>query len=64
MVSEEETKAVVVEKKFAGRFAIAFDPLDGSANLDANVSVGSIFGIWIKKQQDVRYLSSPLILPK
>jgi len=50
MVSEEETKAIVVENEGkSGRFAIAFDPLDGSANLDANVSVGSIFGIWEKK---------------
>jgi len=49
MVSEEETKAIVVGKEDkSGRFAIAFDPLDGSANLDANVSVESIFGIWKK----------------
>eukprot|EP00026_Physarum_polycephalum_P011529 Phypoly_transcript_11762.p1 GENE.Phypoly_transcript_11762~~Phypoly_transcript_11762.p1 ORF type:complete len:339 (+),score=53.13 Phypoly_transcript_11762:109-1125(+) len=49
MVSEEEENAVIVEKSHAGKFAIAFDPLDGSANLDANVSVGSIFSIWPKK---------------
>ncbi len=49
MVSEEETQAIIVEKPYAGNFAIAFDPLDGSANLDANVSVGSIFSIWPKK---------------
>ena len=49
MVSEEEEDAVIVDKPYAGKFAIAFDPLDGSANLDANVSVGSIFSIWPKK---------------
>lgn len=49
MVSEEETNALIVEKPYAGNFAIAFDPLDGSANLDANVSVGSIFSIWPRK---------------
>jgi len=49
MVSEEESTEILVDKKFAGKFVVAFDPLDGSANLDANVSVGSIFGIWTKK---------------
>lgn len=49
MVSEEEEAAVITEKAYSGKFAIAFDPLDGSANLDANVSVGSIFSIWPKK---------------
>ena len=29
-----------------GKYIIAFDPLDGSSNLDCNVSVGSIFTIW------------------
>jgi len=51
MVSEEEENAVITEKAYSGKFAIAFDPLDGSANLDANVSVGSIFSIWPKKSK-------------
>jgi len=49
LVSEEESSEILVEQKMAGKFAIAFDPLDGSANLDANVSVGSIFAIWTKQ---------------
>ncbi len=28
-----------------GRFALAIDPLDGSSNIDVNVSIGTIFGI-------------------
>ena len=28
-----------------GEYAVAFDPLDGSSNIDANVSVGTIFSI-------------------
>ncbi|WP_156634473.1 class 1 fructose-bisphosphatase (plasmid) [Agrobacterium vitis] len=28
-----------------GRFAVIFDPLDGSSNLDVNVTVGSIFSV-------------------
>jgi len=49
MVSEEEEKPLIVKESNAGKFAVAFDPLDGSANLDANVSVGSIFSIFRKK---------------
>lgn len=29
-----------------GSFSLGFDPLDGSSIIDANFSVGSIFGIW------------------
>jgi len=44
--SEEEEQAVLVEKERRGSYVICFDPLDGSSNIDANVSVGSIWGIW------------------
>lgn len=30
----------------SGAFSLGFDPLDGSSIIDANFSVGSIFGIW------------------
>jgi fructose-1,6-bisphosphatase I len=30
---------------------VSFDPLDGSGNIDCNVSIGTIFGIWKKKSQ-------------
>lgn len=46
MVSEEQEEPVVVEDQGNGRYAIVFDPLDGSSNIDANVSVGTIFGIF------------------
>lgn len=47
MVSEEEDLAIVCEgAKSNAKYAIAFDPLDGSSNIDANVSIGSIFSIY------------------
>lgn len=46
MGSEEEDSAVLVDKEKRGGYMICFDPLDGSSNIDANVSVGSIWGIW------------------
>ena len=30
----------------AGKYVVIFDPLDGSSNIDVNVSVGTIFGIY------------------
>lgn len=46
VVSEEEENAIFFpnENKKA-RYAVACDPIDGSSNLDAGVSVGTIFGI-------------------
>jgi fructose-1,6-bisphosphatase I len=46
MASEEETDVYVVEGCEDGKYVIAFDPLDGSSNIDVNVSIGSIFGVW------------------
>jgi len=31
---------------------VCFDPLDGSSNIDANVSIGSIFCIWRRKTEE------------
>ncbi|CAN8061576.1 unnamed protein product [Agarophyton chilense] len=50
MVSEEDDLAIVCQKSSidgsTGKYAIAFDPLDGSSNIDANVSIGTIFSIF------------------
>ena len=32
----------------AGKYCVAFDPLDGSSNIDCNVSTGTIFAVWEK----------------
>lgn len=41
-----EEQDTVVTFNAAGRFAVAIDPLDGSSNIDCNVSIGTIFGIY------------------
>jgi len=51
MASEEEDDAVIVSEKYSGKYVITFDPLDGSSNIESNVSVGSIFGIFRKKSE-------------
>lgn len=45
MASEEEDDPIQVLDGYAGEYTIAFDPLDGSSNIDVNVSIGTIFSI-------------------
>ena len=46
MVSEEMAHPHQIPKQFPrGKYLLVFDPLDGSSNIDVNVSVGSIFSI-------------------
>ena len=46
MVSEEmEAPYPVPDRYPRGKYLLVFDPLDGSSNIDVNVSVGSIFSI-------------------
>merc|ERR1719235_837952 len=44
--SEEEDAPVMVEESYSGRYVAVFDPLDGSSNIDAAISTGTIFGIF------------------
>jgi len=46
--SEEEDRPIIVDNTKGG-YAIVFDPLDGSSNIDCNVGVGSIWGIYQKQ---------------
>ncbi|MBU0482626.1 MAG: class 1 fructose-bisphosphatase [Proteobacteria bacterium] len=45
MASEEEADAIPVVAGYEGKYTLAFDPLDGSSNIDVNVSIGTIFSI-------------------
>jgi fructose-1,6-bisphosphatase I len=50
LVSEEEEESIIIEDaNKRGPFCVAFDPLDGSSNIDCNVSVGSIFSVYRRK---------------
>jgi fructose-1,6-bisphosphatase I len=49
LVSEENEEPIFVPKEKAGRFIVSFDPLDGSSNIDCNVSTGTIFAIYDRK---------------
>ncbi len=46
MASEEDEEPIPVPPdKPAGKYVLLYDPLDGSANIDVNVSIGTIFSI-------------------
>ena len=51
-IASEENEAFIplpsVNGK-SGKYVVVFDPLDGSSNIDVNVSVGTIFGIYRRK---------------
>jgi fructose-1,6-bisphosphatase I len=48
LVSEENDEPIIVPPEKQGRFCVAFDPLDGSSNIDCNVSTGTIFAVYEK----------------
>lgn len=48
LVSEEQEDLIVFEG--GGKYAVCTDPIDGSSNIDAGVSVGTIFGVYKLKE--------------
>ncbi|MFB6356987.1 MAG: class 1 fructose-bisphosphatase [bacterium] len=51
--SEEEEDPVKVRKEvLRGKYAVTLDPLDGSSNIDYNISIGTIFGIYRRISSD------------
>ncbi len=54
LASEEgETPTILRSRSDGGRYCIAFDPLDGSSNLDVSVGVGTIFSVSRNDQEEV-----------
>ncbi|HEU4458811.1 MAG TPA: class 1 fructose-bisphosphatase [Methylibium sp.] len=52
MASEEMDSIHVVPNRYPqGEYLLLFDPLDGSSNIDVNVSIGTIFSV-LKKSAD------------
>ncbi len=47
MASEEMPDVISIPDEYEkGRYVLVFDPLDGSSNIDVNISIGTIFGIY------------------
>ena len=53
MASEEMDGIYVVPHRYPqGEYLLLFDPLDGSSNIDVNVSIGTIFSVLTKPEGD------------
>lgn len=61
LVSEEQPEMLVVDG--GGPYVVAYDPLDGSSNIDANVSIGTIFGIYRREDPDAPVTSADVLRP-
>ncbi len=48
MVSEEDDDPITIPSQYPrGKYLVLFDPLDGSSNIDVNLTVGTIFSILV-----------------
>jgi len=52
MASEEEHEIIEVSPDYNGDYIVCFDPLDGSSNIDANVSIGTIFAVYRRTSEN------------
>ncbi|MBV6643135.1 MAG: class 1 fructose-bisphosphatase [Cyclobacteriaceae bacterium] len=62
VVSEEEEKIIHINED--NHYIVAIDPLDGSSNIDVNVSVGTIFSIYRRKSPTGTKVTKSDILQK
>nr|QJA18298.1 fructose-1,6-bisphosphatase [Monochamus alternatus] len=60
LISEENETVIEIETDKRGKYIVAFDPLDGSSNIDCLVSIGSIFAILKKEDNTIPSLKDAL----
>ena len=55
VASEENDDMVFIDSMVSkdAKYVVAIDPLDGSSNIDVNVSIGTIFAIYRRKNFDI-----------
>jgi fructose-1,6-bisphosphatase I len=66
MGSEEIADLIDIPPKYPkGNYILLFDPLDGSSNIDVNISIGTIFGIYKKvgDETDINFLLNEALQP-
>ncbi len=53
LASEENAEYIPIPAKYPkGKYLLLYDPLDGSSNVDFNMPVGTIFGIYKRTRED------------
>jgi fructose-1,6-bisphosphatase I len=64
MGSEEDDNIIPVPPEYAaGKYAVLFDPLDGSSNIDVNSAVGTIFSIYRRVSMHGRGTAADVLQP-
>ena len=67
LVSEENDEPITFQRGTngaGGRYIIVFDPLDGSSNIDVNVSVGTIFSIYHRPEGSSGDAAEAILAPE
>ena len=64
MASEENADPIEIPLGYRrGNYIMLFDPLDGSSNIDANVSIGTIFSVLRKRSTGSDYVMDDFLQP-
>jgi fructose-1,6-bisphosphatase I len=64
MGSEEDEDVIPVPPEYpVGKYAVLFDPLDGSSNIDVNAAVGTIFSIYRRISMEGRGTVGDVLQP-
>lgn len=64
MASEERDDFMTIPEQYKkGSYVLVYDPLDGSSNIDVNVSIGTIFGIYRCLDWDLRGRREDVLQP-
>jgi fructose-1,6-bisphosphatase I len=65
MASEENADLIEIPPAFpVGDYVLIFDPLDGSSNIDSNVSIGTIFSIYRRESPEGKPVTLGDVLQK
>lgn len=59
LISEENESAIEIDTERTGKYLVAFDPLDGSSNIEASVSIGSIFAVYRQTPEEANEKKLP-----
>ncbi len=64
MASEEMDDIHIIPHRYPkGEYLLLFDPLDGSSNIDVNVSIGTIFSVLTKPDNDTEVSEADFLQP-
>jgi fructose-1,6-bisphosphatase I len=63
LLSEEQENVIEIPERHRGKYVVAYDPLDGSSNIDFNVSIGTIFSVYRRKTTGHEVTNKDLLRP-